>query len=80
MVASVVYPGQGASGCEPFEGDKPFKTKLHRPTILLLDRGGILFIFYFSLFHLFSLFENWWVDVKFYFVEINMVVSNFSKA
>lgn len=43
MVGSVVYPGQGASGCEPFEGDKPFKTKLHRPTILLLDRGECYF-------------------------------------
>lgn len=41
MVGSVIYPDKGASGCQPFEGDKPFKSKFPRPTVLLLDRGGI---------------------------------------
>jgi hypothetical protein len=36
-----MYPDKGANGCQPFDGDKPFKSKGSRPTILLLDRGGI---------------------------------------
>ncbi|CAI9090694.1 OLC1v1025519C4 [Oldenlandia corymbosa var. corymbosa] len=43
MVGSVVYPQQGANGCSAFDGDKPFKSKTTRPTILLLDRGGCYF-------------------------------------
>lgn len=43
MVGTVVYPQKGSVGCSPFDGDKPFKSKSHRPTILLLDRGGYLF-------------------------------------
>lgn len=41
MLGSVVYPEKGSNGCEAFEGDKPFKSKFPRPTILLLDRGGM---------------------------------------
>ena len=41
MVGSVVYPQKGTFGCEPFDGDKPFKSR-SSPNILLLDRGGIL--------------------------------------
>lgn len=41
MVGSVVYPEKGAFGCKAFDGDKPFKSKFPRPTVLLLDRGGI---------------------------------------
>lgn len=41
IVGSVAYPQKGAFGCEPFEGDKPFKFR-NRPTVLLLDRGGNL--------------------------------------
>lgn len=40
MVGSIVYPQKGASGCSVFDGDKPFRSKSPRPTILLLDRGG----------------------------------------
>lgn len=40
MIGTVVYPDKRASGCSPFEGDKPFRSKSSRPTILLLDRGG----------------------------------------
>ena len=40
MVGTVVYPDTGATGCSPFEGDKPFRSKSSTPTILLLDRGG----------------------------------------
>ncbi|KAK9268214.1 hypothetical protein L1049_010657 [Liquidambar formosana] len=43
MVGSVVYPSKGSSGCEPFEGDKPFKPRSSRPNILLLDRGECYF-------------------------------------
>ncbi|KAL5773742.1 hypothetical protein ACOSP7_013385 [Xanthoceras sorbifolium] len=43
MVGSVVYPQKGAFGCLPFDGDKPFKSKLSRPTVLLLDRGECYF-------------------------------------
>lgn len=43
MVGSVIYPDKGASGCQPFEGDKPFKSKFPRPTVLLLDRGECYF-------------------------------------
>ncbi|XP_044497330.1 vacuolar-sorting receptor 6-like isoform X1 [Mangifera indica] len=43
LVGSVVYPEKGASGCEAFEGDKPFKSKFPTPTILLLDRGECYF-------------------------------------
>lgn len=42
MVGTVVYPEKGSNGCEPFEGDKPFKSSNSpRPTILLIDRGGM---------------------------------------
>lgn len=40
MVGTVVYPDKSTSGCSAFQGDKPFKSKSSRPTILLLDRGG----------------------------------------
>ena len=40
LVGSVVYPEKGSHGCQPFEGDKPFRFRSSRPTILLLDRGG----------------------------------------
>lgn len=40
IVGSVVYPDKGSSGCQPFEGDKPFKPRFPRLTVLLLDRGG----------------------------------------
>lgn len=43
MVGTVVYPDTGATGCSPFEGDKPFRSKSSRPNILLLDRGGCYF-------------------------------------
>ncbi|EEF25529.1 hypothetical protein RCOM_1789310, partial [Ricinus communis] len=39
MVGSAMYPDKGASGCQAFDGDKPFRSKSPRPTILLLDRG-----------------------------------------
>ncbi|CAN0920142.1 Vacuolar-sorting receptor 6 [Linum grandiflorum] len=42
MVGSVVYP-EKQKGCQPFEGDKPFKLNPARPTILLLDRGDCYF-------------------------------------
>ena len=41
LVGSVVYPDKGFYGCQAFEGDKPFRSKGSRPTVLLLDRGGI---------------------------------------
>lgn len=42
MIGSVAYPSKGNSfGCEPFDGDKPFKSASSQPTILLLDRGGL---------------------------------------
>ncbi|XP_047308009.1 vacuolar-sorting receptor 6-like [Impatiens glandulifera] len=43
MVGSVVYADKGSTGCKPFDGDKPFKSKSTRPTILLLDRGECYF-------------------------------------
>ncbi|KAG7963785.1 hypothetical protein I3843_09G135000 [Carya illinoinensis] len=43
LAGSLVYPDKGSKGCEPFEGDKPFKSKSSRPNILLLDRGGCYF-------------------------------------
>lgn len=46
IVGSLVYPDKGSYGCQVFEGDKPFKFRSNRPTILLLDRGGILFFFF----------------------------------
>lgn len=47
IVGSLFYPQTGAFGCLPFQGDKPFKSNTSRPTILLLDRGGNLFLFLF---------------------------------
>lgn len=41
IVGSVLYPTKGSHGCQVFEGDKPFKIHSYRPTIVLLDRGGI---------------------------------------
>lgn len=41
LVGSVVYPEKGAIGCQAFDGDRPFRSEAFRPTILLLDRGGI---------------------------------------
>ena len=49
IVGSVVYPEKGSSGCEPFEGDKPFKPRFPRLTVLLLDRGGKFIFFCFWL-------------------------------
>lgn len=43
LVGSLVYPEKGSHGCDVFEGDKPFKFRSYRPTIVLLDRGGISF-------------------------------------
>ncbi|KAI4311794.1 hypothetical protein MLD38_036660 [Melastoma candidum] len=43
MLGSLVYPGKDSFGCEPFDGDKPFKSKSFHPKILLLDRGGCYF-------------------------------------
>lgn len=43
LVGSVVYPDKGTDGCAAFDGDKPFKSKFPRPTILLLDRGECYF-------------------------------------
>lgn len=43
MVGAVVYPDKGFSGCNPFDGDKPFKSKFRLPVILLLDRGDCFF-------------------------------------
>ncbi|KAL6196914.1 hypothetical protein ACLB2K_032527 [Fragaria x ananassa] len=43
LVGSVVYPEKGSTGCEAFEGDKPFRSRMCRPTILVLDRGGCYF-------------------------------------
>ncbi|XP_023544796.1 vacuolar-sorting receptor 6-like [Cucurbita pepo subsp. pepo] len=43
IVGSVFYPQKGTFGCLPFDGDKPFKSKTSRPTILLLDRGDCYF-------------------------------------
>ncbi|KAK3003160.1 hypothetical protein RJ639_018926 [Escallonia herrerae] len=43
MVGSVVYAEKGSSGCNPFDGDKPFKSKSRLPTFLLLDRGECYF-------------------------------------
>ncbi|KAK1557839.1 hypothetical protein Q3G72_032861 [Acer saccharum] len=43
MIGSVVYPPKGALGCQTFDDDKPFKSKNHRPTVLLLDRGECYF-------------------------------------
>ncbi|KAK6254256.1 hypothetical protein QUC31_015976 [Theobroma cacao] len=42
IIGSVVYPDKGANGCEPFDG-VTFKSKLPRPTVLLLDRGECFF-------------------------------------
>ena len=42
MVGSAIYPDKGTSGCQAFDGDKPFRSKSPRPTIVLLDRGGIV--------------------------------------
>ncbi|XP_052182613.1 vacuolar-sorting receptor 6 isoform X2 [Diospyros lotus] len=43
MLGSVIYPQKGATGCNPFDGDKPFKPKSSRFTILLVDRGDCYF-------------------------------------
>ncbi|KAM7272108.1 hypothetical protein ACFE04_031322 [Oxalis oulophora] len=43
LIGSVMYPDKGVFGCEAFDGDKPFKSKFPRPTILLLDRGECYF-------------------------------------
>ncbi|KAJ6393335.1 hypothetical protein OIU77_022742 [Salix suchowensis] len=43
LVGSVMYPDKGTNGCQPFDGDKPFKSNGSRPTILLLDRGECYF-------------------------------------
>ena len=44
LVGSVAYPEKGSTGCEAFEGDKPFRSRMSRPTILVLDRGGKLIL------------------------------------
>ncbi|KAK9756152.1 hypothetical protein RND81_01G077100 [Saponaria officinalis] len=43
MVGSVVYPDRGTDACNPFDGDKRFKSHTSRPTILLVDRGECYF-------------------------------------
>ncbi|KAE8728988.1 Vacuolar-sorting receptor 6 [Hibiscus syriacus] len=42
IIGSVVYPDEGANGCEPFDG-QPFKSKSPLPSVLLLDRGDCYF-------------------------------------
>lgn len=49
IIGSVVYPEKGVNGCEPFDG-VTFKSKFPRPSVLLLDRGGILFLYLFIFF------------------------------
>jgi len=49
IVGSVVYPAKGSHGCKVFDGDKPFKLQSYRPTIVLLDRGGIYLYIYQSI-------------------------------
>ncbi|KAJ9183372.1 hypothetical protein P3X46_007235 [Hevea brasiliensis] len=39
MVGSAVYSDKEPLGCQPFDGDKPFRSMSCHPTILLLDRG-----------------------------------------
>ncbi|KAK4748073.1 hypothetical protein SAY87_014659 [Trapa incisa] len=43
LLGSLVYSEKQPSGCDPFDGDKPFKSKSSRPNILLVDRGGCYF-------------------------------------
>nr|KYP60200.1 Vacuolar-sorting receptor 7 [Cajanus cajan] len=43
ILGSVVYPDKGSHACHAFDGDKPFKFRSNRPTILLLDRGECYF-------------------------------------
>ncbi|KAL7131365.1 hypothetical protein ABFS83_13G192700 [Erythranthe nasuta] len=43
LVGTLFYPPTGFTGCSPFDGDKPFKSKSPRPSILLLDRGDCYF-------------------------------------
>ncbi|XP_074268946.1 vacuolar-sorting receptor 6-like [Silene latifolia] len=43
MVGQVLYPGRGTDACNPFDGDKPFKSNTSRPVILLVDRGECYF-------------------------------------
>ncbi|PKI70952.1 hypothetical protein CRG98_008685 [Punica granatum] len=43
MVGSLVFPAKESTGCQPFDGNKPFKSKTSRPHILLVDRGGCYF-------------------------------------
>ncbi|PQP97576.1 vacuolar-sorting receptor 7 isoform X1 [Prunus yedoensis var. nudiflora] len=43
LVGAVVYPEKGSHGCEAFEGDKPFKSRNYRSSIVVLDRGGCYF-------------------------------------
>lgn len=40
MMGSLVYSEKQSTGCEPFDGDKPFRSKSSHPNILLVDRGG----------------------------------------
>ncbi|XP_047956553.1 vacuolar-sorting receptor 6-like [Salvia hispanica] len=43
LTGTLIYPDKGQVGCSAFEGDRPFKPKSSRPTILLLDRGECFF-------------------------------------
>ncbi|KAL5578438.1 hypothetical protein UlMin_020137 [Ulmus minor] len=43
IVGSVVYPDKKTTGCEPFDGDKTFKSRSPRPIVVLLERGGCYF-------------------------------------
>lgn len=43
LTGTLVYPEKGQFGCSAFDGDRPFKPKSPRPTILLLDRGECYF-------------------------------------
>ncbi|KAF2289259.1 hypothetical protein GH714_032530 [Hevea brasiliensis] len=43
LVGSAMYHEKEGLGCQPFDGDKPFRSKTPRPTILLLDRGECYF-------------------------------------
>ncbi|XP_057429809.1 vacuolar-sorting receptor 6-like [Lotus japonicus] len=43
IIGSLVYPDKDSHGCHEFEGDKPFKFRSNRPTIVLIDRGECYF-------------------------------------
>lgn len=44
LTGVVIYPETKPTGCDDFEAK--FKAKSRRPVILLLDRGGIIMVFF----------------------------------